>query len=118
MLFTAVFGFTAVLMSGFAFEGGYKFDISLFLPHILSGGVLFAGVFMFPDYVTSPKSTKAQLVYYIIGAVLLAVLRYFTRLETASFVILIMNLFVPLIDKYVRPVPFGYRNSERPKEGK
>ncbi len=118
LLFTAVFGFTAVLMSGFAFEGGYKFDISLFLPHILSGGVLFAGVFMFPDYVTSPKCTKAQLVYYIIGAVLLAVLRYFTRLETASFVILIMNLLVPLIDKYVRPVPFGYRNSERPKEGK
>ena len=120
LLFIVVFGFAAVFMSGFGFiaSGGYIFDIKLFLPHLFSGGVLFGAVFMFPDYVTSPKCTKAQLVYYIIGAVLLAVLRYFTRLETASFVILIMNLLVPLIDKYVRPVPFGYRNSERPKEGK
>lgn len=117
VLFIAVFGFVAVLLSGFAFESGYKFDLSLFLPHVLSGGVLFAAVFMFPDYVTSPKCVWGQLVYYIAGAVLLAVLRYLTGMEVASFVILIMNLFVPLIDKHVRPKPFGYRKIKK-AEGK
>lgn len=117
VLFVAVFGFTAVILSGFAFEGGYKFDISLFLPHILSGGVMFAAVFMFPDYVTSPKCVWGQLVYYIAGAVLTAVLRYLSGMEIASYAILIMNLFVPLIDKHIRPRPFGYAKIKK-AEGK
>lgn len=118
LLFTALFGLVAVFMSGFAFESGYKFDISLFLPHILSGGVLFAAVFMFTDYVTSPKNVWGQLVFLCVGAVLLAVLRYFTKAEVASFVILLMNLVVPLIDKYIIPRPFGYKKEKQVKEDK
>ena len=117
-MFLAVFGFTAVLLSGFAFTDGYKFDVTLFLPHILSGGVMFAAVFMFPDYVTSPKCVWGQLVYYVVGAVLVALLRYLTGIEVVSFVILILNLFVPLIDKYVRPKPFGYKKIKKVEEGK
>lgn len=114
LLFIAVFGFTAVLVSGFYFDT-YKFDIGLFLPHILSGGVLFAAVFMFTDYVTSPKGVIGQLVYYIAGAVLLAVLRYLTGLEVASFVILLMNIVVPLIDRYCIRKPFGYVKEKKNK---
>lgn len=117
LLFIAVFGFCAVLVSGFYFDT-YKFDIGLFLPHILSGGVLFAAVFMFTDYVTSPKGVIGQLVYYIAGAVLLALLRYLTKLEVASFVILIMNIVVPLIDRYCIRKPFGYVKEKKNKEGK
>lgn len=120
LLFIGVFGLSAVLLSGFYFTP-YRFDISLFLPHILSGGVLFAAVFMFTDYVTSPKGVYGQLVYYIGGAVLLALLRYFTKLEVASFAILIMNLIVPLIDKYCIRKPFGYvkvKKEKKQKEGK
>lgn len=118
LLFLCLFGFVAVLMSGFAFEGGYKFDISLFLPHILSGGVMFAAVFMFTDYVTSPKCTWGQLLYYGLAAIVTAILRYLTKVEVASFVVLLMNLFVPLIDKYVLPKPFGYKKAKKAKEGK
>ncbi len=117
VLFIGVFGLCAVLLSGFYFAP-YRFDIGLFLPHILSGGVLFAAVFMFTDYVTSPKGVYGQLVYYICGAALLAVLRYFTKIEVASFAILIMNLFVPLIDKYCIRKPFGYVKEKKQKEGK
>ena len=117
VLFIALFGFTAVLLSGFGFES-YKFDMSLFLPHILSGGVMFAAVFMFPDYVTSPKSGIAQLVFIIIAALLTAVLRYLTHIEIVSFVILIMNLIVPLIDKLIRPRPFGFKKIKKVKEEK
>lgn len=118
LYFLAIFGFVAVFMSGFAFENGYKFDMALFLPHILSAGVLFAAVFMFTDYVTSPKNVWAQLVYFAISAIVLAIMRYLTGIEVASFIILLMNLFVPLIDKYVRPRPFGYVKEKKNKGGK
>ena len=91
--------------------------MELFLPHIFSGGVLFGAVFMFTDYVTSPKGVFGQIVYYVIAALLVAVLRYLTKIEVTSFVIILMNLFVPLIDKYVRRKPFGYKK-ETGKEGK
>ncbi len=116
LLFVAVFGFTAVLMSGFSYESGYKFDIELFLPHVLSGGVLFGAIFMFTDYSTSPKGVYGQLFYYVVAALLVAILRYFTKAEITSFVILLMNLVVPLIDKYFIRKPFGYKKAK--KEGK
>ena len=120
LLFIGVFGFTAVFMSGFAYisTGGYIFNMDLFLPHVFSGGVLFGAIFMFPDYVTSPKGNYGQIVYYVIAAVLVAVLRYFTKLEVTSFVLMLMNLFVPLIDRYVIQRPFGYKKEKTQKEGK
>ncbi|MDE6585261.1 MAG: RnfABCDGE type electron transport complex subunit D [Clostridia bacterium] len=120
LLFIAVFGLAAVFMSGFSYiqTGGYIFNIELFLPHVLSGGVLFGAVFMFTDYVTSPKGVYGQLVYYIVAALLVAVLRYFTKLEVTSFVIMLMNLIVPLIDKYTIRKPFGYIKKKTQKEDK
>lgn len=117
LLFLVVFGFVSVLSIGFLFDS-YKFDIELFLPSILSGGAVFAAVFMFTDYVTSPKGVIGQLVYYVFGAVLLAVLRVLTRQEVASYVILIMNILVPLIDKFFIRKPFGYVKEKKQKEGK
>lgn len=117
VLMLAVFGFTAVLMNGF-YGDSYTYDMTLFLPEILSGGAVFAAVFMSTDYVTSPKSAYGQILYLVLSGLLLAVLRYFTGLEVASFVILIMNLFVPLIDKYVYPKPFGYKREKKAKEAK
>ena len=120
LLFIVVFGFAAVFMSGFGFiaSGGYIFDIKLFLPHLFSGGVLFGAVFMFPDYVTSPKGVYGQILYYVLAAVLVAVLRYFTHMEVTSFVIMLMNLFVPLIDKYLIRRPFGYVKVKKEKKAK
>ncbi len=120
LLFIVVFGFAAVFMSGFGFiaSGGYIFDIKQFLPHLFSGGVLFGAVFMFPDYVTSPKGVYGQILYYVLAAVLVAVLRYFTHMEVTSFVIMLMNLFVPLIDKYLIRRPFGYVKVKKEKKAK
>lgn len=117
LLFIVIFGFAAVLMSGFAYDS-YKFDMTLFLPHILSGGVLFGAVFMFTDYVTTPKHAFGQILFLGVSALLVAVLRYFTGIEVTSFVIMLMNLFVPLIDRYVFPKPFGYKKEKKAKEVK
>ena len=107
-------------MSGFSYAttGGYLYNMQLFLPHLFSGGVLFGAVFMFTDYCTSPKGVYGQIVYYVVAALLVAVLRYFTKLEVTSFVILIMNLFVPLIDKYIIRRPFGFVKVKRAKKAK
>ncbi len=118
ILYLVVMGFTAVLMSGFEMDK-YAFDMALFLPHILSGGALFGAVFMFTDYVTSPKGVWGQVVYYVAAAILTALLRHFTKMEVTSFIILLMNLVTPLIDKYIISKPFGYKRAKKQKkEGK
>lgn len=91
-------------------------DFAFFLPSILSGGVMFGGIFMFTDYVTSPKGVYAQIVYYVVAGILTAVLRHFTHIEVVSFVIVIMNLIVPLLDAYIRRKPFGYKREKKNKE--
>ena len=108
LLFLAVTGLMTVALNG---------DFSYFLPSILSGGVMFGGIFMMTDYVTSPKGLYAQIVYYAVGGLLVAVLRHFTHLEVTSFVIVIMNLIVPLLDNFIRRRPFGYVKEKKNKEG-
>jgi electron transport complex protein RnfD len=85
---------------------------------MLSGGLLFGAVFMATDYVTSPKGIYGQLVYYIALGVLTAALRYLTKIEVVSFVIMFMNLLVPLIDTYIVRKPFGYKKVKKQKEAK
>lgn len=76
--------------------------------HILTGGVMLGAWFMATDMVTSPMSTKGQIIYAIGGGVICAAIRLFGSYpEGCSFSILIMNALVPLIDKYVKPSRFG-----------
>ena len=115
LLYIVVAGFLSVC---FAAIGSKQFEIGLFLDYMLSGGLMFGAIFMATDYVTSPKGVYGQIVYYIALGVLTAVLRYFTKIEVISFVIMIMNLLVPLIDTYVVRKPFGYKRVKKQKEGK
>ena len=57
---------------------------------------------------------------YCFGIALITVLiRVFAAYpEGVSFAILIMNCFVPLIDKFIYPKPFGYVCPEKPKKVK
>jgi Na+-translocating ferredoxin:NAD+ oxidoreductase subunit D len=76
--------------------------------HILSGGILLGAIFMATDLVTSPM-TKTGMIIYATGIGVLTVLIrvYGAYPEGVSFAILIMNAFVPLINKYVKPTRFG-----------
>lgn len=109
-------GFLSVCLAATAEGAG--FDIGLFPSYIFSGGLMFGAIFMATDYVTSPKGVYGQLVYYILLAVLTSLLRYLTKVEVVSFVIMIMNLVVPLIDTYIVRKPFGYKKEKKQKEGK
>jgi electron transport complex protein RnfD len=76
--------------------------------HLLSGGLMLGAVFMATDMVTSPMSPKGQLVFGLGCGVLTIVIRVWGAYpEGVSFAILVMNAFVPLIDKGFKPRVFG-----------
>lgn len=78
------------------------------LTHLLSGGLLLGAVFMATDYTTSPMTLKGQVLYAVLCGMLTVVIRLYSAYpEGVSFAILIMNAFVPLIDKYVHGRVFG-----------
>lgn len=75
---------------------------------LFAGGLLLGAVFMATDYVTSPMTRKGQLLYgFMIGFITIIIRRYGAYPEGVSFAILLMNSFVPLINRYFRPAVFG-----------
>lgn len=76
--------------------------------HLITGGLLLGAFFMATDMVSSPMSSKGQLVFGIGLGILTVLIRVFGAYpEGVSFAILIMNAFVPLIDRGFKPVRFG-----------
>ena len=76
--------------------------------HLLSGGAMLGAIFMATDYVTSPMTHKGMIIYGIgIGVITILIRVWGQYPEGMSFAILIMNAFVPLIDKYIAPRRFG-----------
>jgi len=76
--------------------------------NIFQGGLLLGAFFMATDYVTSPMSTKGQIIFGFGIGVITVLIRYFGAYpEGVSFAILIMNCAVPLINKCCKPRRFG-----------
>jgi len=76
--------------------------------HLVTGGLMLGAVFMATDMVTSPMAPKGQIVFGVGCGLLTMVIRIFGAYpEGVSFAILIMNAFVPLINKGFKPVRFG-----------
>jgi Na+-translocating ferredoxin:NAD+ oxidoreductase subunit D len=76
--------------------------------HLLTGGLLLGAFFMATDYSSSPMSVNGMLLYGIgIGVITVLIRTYGAYPEGISFAILIMNIFTPLIDKYLKPKRFG-----------
>ncbi|MCL2832059.1 MAG: RnfABCDGE type electron transport complex subunit D [Treponema sp.] len=75
---------------------------------ILSGGLLLGAFFMATDYATSPVTHAGKIIMGIGCGFLTAVIRIHGGYpEGVSYAIIIMNIFVPLIDKYIRPRVYG-----------
>jgi len=76
--------------------------------HILTGGVLLGAIYMATDLVTSPMTRLGMVVYAAgIGLITVIIRVYGAYPEGVSFAILIMNAFVPLINKYLKPGRYG-----------
>ena len=76
--------------------------------HLLTGGVMLGAIFMATDYVTSPMTIKGKWIFGIGIGIITVLIRVFGAYpEGISFAILIMNAFVPLMNQYIKPRPFG-----------
>lgn len=94
-----VFILTTIMRGNGALGGVYE---------IFCGGLMLGAIFMATDYVTSPISAKGQIIFAIGCGLLTSFIRVYGGYpEGVSYSILIMNLAVPLIDRYTRPRIFG-----------
>ena len=75
---------------------------------LLSGGLMIGAFFMATDYATTPITRTGKLIFGVGCGIITVLIRFFgVYPEGVSFSILIMNILVPLIDRYVRPRAFG-----------
>ncbi len=76
--------------------------------HLITGGLMLGALYMATDMVTSPMSPAGMLIFGVGCGVLTMVIRLFGAYpEGVSFAILIMNAFVPLINRAFKPKRFG-----------
>jgi RnfABCDGE-type electron transport complex D subunit len=107
IIYIVVTGLFSVCLNGFNFE--------FFLPTILSGGLILGAFFMATDYTSTPNTTLGNIIYFALLGLVTAGLRQATHMEVVSFAILLMNLFVPLIDKFIINKPFGFKKVKKAK---
>ena len=75
---------------------------------VLSGGVILGAFFMATDYVTSPLFSKGKIILGFGCGLLTVLIRNLGAYpEGVCYSILIMNILVPLIDKFTKPKIFG-----------
>jgi electron transport complex protein RnfD len=102
--------FTYIITTGvftyiFAGKGLFAGD---WLFHILSGGLILGAFFMATDYVTSPLTTKGQIVFGIGCGLLTAIIRLWGGYpEGVSYAILMMNAATPIIDRFTKNRVYG-----------
>ncbi|MGN0965596.1 RnfABCDGE type electron transport complex subunit D [Dysosmobacter sp. HCP28S3_G4] len=102
----AYIGTVAVL--SLLFPKGGADNLQFMLYSVFGGGLMLGAIFMATDYATSPVTKKGQLIYGIGCGLFTVFIRYFGSYnEGVCYSIMVMNLFVPLIDKYTKPVRFG-----------
>jgi electron transport complex protein RnfD len=76
--------------------------------HLLTGGLMLGAIFMATDYVTSPMSCTGKIIFGVgIGLLTIIIRVWGAYPEGVSFAILILNAFVPLINKGFKPTLFG-----------
>ncbi|HHT44814.1 MAG TPA: RnfABCDGE type electron transport complex subunit D [Fastidiosipila sp.] len=89
-----------VLGSILYFAGVYPADP---LQFILSGGFLFAAVFMATDPITASRDETGKFIFGVFVGLVATVIRVFSLFtEGIMFAVLIGNAFAPLIDRHIK----------------
>ncbi len=75
---------------------------------LLSGGLMLGAIYMATDYTTSPMAPWGMIIFGVGCGLLTVIIRFFGAYpEGVAFSILIMNAFVPLINRGMKPKRFG-----------
>jgi H+/Na+-translocating ferredoxin:NAD+ oxidoreductase subunit D len=76
--------------------------------HLITGGLMLGVFFMATDMVSTPMSSKGQLIFGLGCGVITVIIRVWGAYpEGVSFAILIMNAAAPLINRAFKPTRFG-----------
>lgn len=88
--------------------GGDKPFTGDFIYHVLAGGLVLGAFFMATDYTTSPVTFKGRIIMGVGCGLLTSAIRLYGGYpEGVSYSILLMNLVVPMIDRFIIPKSFG-----------
>jgi len=75
---------------------------------ILSGGLMFAAVFMITDYVTTPITRTGKMIFAFGCGLITFLIRFYGAYpEGVSFAIIFMNIISPYIEKWTAKKPLG-----------
>ena len=75
---------------------------------LFTGGLMLGAIFMATDYATSPITPKGKIIFGVGCGVLTSIIRILGGYpEGVCYSIIIMNLFVPLIERWTTPKIFG-----------
>ncbi len=76
--------------------------------HLCAGGFIIGAFFMATDWVTSPLTSKGMWIYGVSISLVIVIIRLYGGLpEGVMYAILLLNAFVPLINRYTQPKVFG-----------
>lgn len=99
-------------------ELGLTKDVTRYpLEELFYGGLMLGAFFMATDYSSSPVTPTGQLIMgFGCGFITTLIRVYGGYPEGVSYSILLMNLCVPLIDRFTTPKKFGYVKPVKVKE--
>ncbi|MCK4738426.1 MAG: RnfABCDGE type electron transport complex subunit D [Deltaproteobacteria bacterium] len=99
-------GAMALTGAFFYFLDSQKYPDPLF--HLLTGGAMLGAWFMVTDMVTTPVTNLGQWIFAITAGIIAVIIRNLGGLpEGVMYSILLMNSFVPLLNRWTRPRVFG-----------
>ena len=103
---------TSMIVSFTAFVaifGGHGLSAAYILPQILGGGLLMAAFFMATDPVSSPSTTKGQLIFGAFTGILIGLFRVKgASADSTTYAVLLADLVGPVIDDLFVPIPYAY----------
>lgn len=102
ILFILPVAIIALVSSGFDFE--------FMMQHILTGSLILAAVFMVTDYSSTPFNPGGKIIFAIGAGIITILLRFYSPYPGGvGFAILIMNVFVPILDRLCAPRIYGHK---------
>ena len=105
-----VFFIGSFAIFAFIFGRDGLFTGQYILFEVLTGGLMLGAFFMATDYATTPIAPIGKIIMGVGCGFLAVMIRFHSGFpEGVCYAILIMNIFVPFIDKYARPRIYGRR---------
>lgn len=109
--FEAPLAFFVTIAFGYVPFYWTQLQFSSFFLWLINGGILFVGIFMLNDSTTTPMDPLARVVFGAgTGILTLLFYRFGSSAYAMIFPILMMNMFTPIFDFYIRPRAFSKKS--------